>query len=167
MCVWSKNTIIKRQEEIIEGGIRPEYINPASVDICIGMRFISPDISDQSFTLSGLDENYPKPIRPGQFILVETMETLIVPNNAAIELKLKSSRAREGWNHSLAFWFDPGWYGIGTMELKNITESKALPIWPGMRIAQIIIHNLDTPVEQKDLYNGRYQNATTVEGAKN
>lgn len=163
MCVWSFETIKRRQHEIIKGGIRDDLINPASVDIRIGSKIIFPDISQQILTLYANEEN-PRVVLPGEFLLVETYETLIVPKDVAIELKLKSSRAREGWNHSLAFWFDPGWYGIGTMELKNITQNRFLNIWPGMRIAQIIIHNLDQPVEQG--YQGRYQNATSVEASK-
>lgn len=164
MCIWSRETIIKRQHEIIEGGIDPEFINPASVDIRIGHGYIFPKISQRRITMINNSEANPIILRPNQFILVETYETLIVPKDAAVELKLKSSRAREGWNHSLAFWFDPGWYGIGTMELKSYSEEAPLWFWPGMRIAQIIIHNLDQPVAVG--YQGRYQNATGVEGSK-
>lgn len=163
MCIWSYNTIRRRQHEIIEGGIPDEFINPASVDIRIGHKYIPKDFVAPTYTLEGFTENAPKFFRPNKLILVETYETLIVPKDAAIELKLKSSRAREGWNHSLAFWFDPGWYGIGTMELINL-GCEDLPLWPGMRIAQIIIHNLDESVERG--YSGRYQNATSVEASK-
>lgn len=167
--IWSHELIAERKFEIIEGGIRPEMINPASVDISVGFRYIRKSISKEPLTLNGFDKNNPKLFEPGAFLLVETLETLIVPADAAIELKLKSTTARMGWNHSLAFWFDPGWYGIGTMEIKNICEPDdpdgMLPLYPGMPFAQIIIHKLDQPT--KHLYKGRYQRAQTVEGAKN
>ena len=77
---------------------------------------------------------------------------------------LKSSVARMGWNHSLAFWFDPGWNGIGTLEIKNITQYSILPIWYGMPFGQLVVHMLDD-VPNKP-YNGKYQNASGVEGVK-
>lgn len=88
----------------------------------------------------------------------------MVPNDLAVELKLKSSRAREGFDHSLAFWFDPGWDGIGTLEIHNMNRLQTLTLEYGMRFAQIIVHKLDVPVTNP--YAGRYQNATSVEAAK-
>lgn len=88
----------------------------------------------------------------------------MVPNDLAMELKLKSSRAREGFDHSLAFWFDPGWSGVGTMEIHNMNRLQSLTLTYGMRFAQCIYHKLDVPVTTA--YQGRYQNATSVEAAK-
>lgn len=88
----------------------------------------------------------------------------MVPRDLAVELKLKSSRAREGFDHSLAFWFDPGWDGVGTLEVHNMNRYTSLELSYGLRFAQLVIHKLDRPVIQG--YNGRYQHATSVEAAK-
>lgn len=101
---------------------------------------------------------------PNEFVLIETYETLKVPNGYAVELKMKSSRAREGLDHSLAFWFDPGWHGVGTMELKNVSRFQNIFLKPQMRVAQIIVHRLSGDAEKP--YAGRYQNASSVEGSK-
>lgn len=139
-------------------------VNPASIDIRVGLQAIHETYSGWiKQDLAELHEGAPYFIAPKDFILVETYERIMVPNGYAIELKLKSSLARAGLNHSLAFWFDPGWHGIGTFELMNVTRYHPIGIWPGMRIAQIIVHRLSGDAVKP--YSGRYQGATGVEGA--
>ena len=149
-------------------------INPASVDIRVGNSRIREseimyfngqrDTGWEPFSLESFTQSYPLQINPGQVILLSTLETINVPNGYAIDLRLKSSVARAGWNHALAFWFDPGWSGVGTMELQNITRYQTLTLWSGMRIAQVIVHRLSGPADKP--YAGRYQGAMSVEGAK-
>jgi dCTP deaminase len=81
-----------------------------------------------------------------------------------VDLRLKSSTARMGWNHSLAFWVDPGWSGVLTMEVQNISKGP-LRLTYGQRFAQIIVHELSSLTGEHS-YQGRYQGATTVEAAK-
>lgn len=141
-------------------------LNPASIDIRVGLRCIrevGPN-AWRDFDLSHHSQEFPALLRPNEFILLETAETLMVPNGYAMECKLKSSAARKGWNHSLAFWFDPGWIGVGTFEFKNISRYQDLLFWPGMRICQIVYHRLSSDAEHP--YNGRYQGAKQVELAK-
>lgn len=153
-------------------------INPASIDIRIGRHAKVEYDKGPAIDQSGNEWTFRKEasfreidlyegplwIQPNQFVLIETYECLMVPNGYSVELKLKSSIARKGWNHSLAFWFDPGWYGIGTMEIKNILQFAHLELKYGMRFGQIIVHRNDGESEKP--YQGRYQNATTVEAAK-
>jgi dCTP deaminase len=148
-----------------------EFINPASVDIRVGSQLVEEvapygsteakwKISDLTYT----KETTPYKLEPGRFVLAATYEYIMVPNGYAVELRLKSSRAREGYNHSLAFWVDPGWQGILTMEIQNITRWHTLPLWYGMRFAQLIVHKLDSPAVFP--YDGKYQDAQGPEGAK-
>jgi len=165
MSVLSDGTLRRMLPQLIK---EPDesLINPASVDIRIGREimielrhgFHKVDISRYD------NEERGYLIRPGDFILAATYEHLTVPNGFAVELKLKSSLARRGWNHSLAFWFDPGWNGIGTMEIQNVTQFQVLKLWCGMRFGQIIVHTLDGLAER--LYEGRYNHAAGVEAAK-
>jgi deoxycytidine triphosphate deaminase len=141
-------------------------VNPASIDIRVGLNYIREDPSRtwETIRIGRTTEASPYHIRPGQFILCETYEELIVPNGYVVELKLKSSLARAGLNHSLAFHFDPGWKGIGTFEFQNITTHQFIPIWYGRPIAQIIVHQ--TSGLSLKPYVGKYQGATGVEMAK-
>ena len=144
----------------------PKLVNPASIDIRIGMNVIREiGINHWSDIYIG-DTNREAPIilQPGEFMLVETLETLKVPNGYAVDCKLKSTMARKGLDHSLAFWFDPGWVGVGTFEIHNVSRYQNIAIWYGMAIAQIVVHRLSGDAEKP--YDGRYQNARRVELAK-
>jgi len=139
-------------------------VNPASVDVRIGRNMLveHEEGGFEKIRLSNL--SYHWVMQPGQFVLVDLFESIYVPNGYAAELKLKSSRAREGYNHSLAFWVDPGWNGYLTMEIKNLRQYSTLPLWTGFRFAQIIVHQLDYLALKP--YAGHYQNAETVEPSK-
>ena len=166
-----------------------KLLNPASLDIRIGKTLLIEDIKHKnhidfktklrsrssvsyfrrvdlthSITGQSFNEQNPYLIKPGTFLLAETLEWIKVSHKYCVNMYLKSSVARMGWNHSLAFWFDPGWNGIGTLEIKNITQYSILPIWYGMPFGQLVVHMLDD-VPNKP-YNGKYQNASGVEGVK-
>lgn len=157
MCILSDRTLHARIHEFIRD---PDLalINPASIDIRIGS-----DLKYEDDTIFNL-KLAPYRLEPKEFVLVSTYEYIMVPLDCAVELKLKSTRARQGFDHSLAFWIDPGWQGILTMEIHNSNRLKALELVYGMRFAQIIVHKLDRPVLQP--YTGRYQNAGGVEAPK-
>lgn len=148
-----------------------EFVNPASVDIRVGSQLVeevaphgSTEAKWKIVDLTATRDTQAYKLEPGRFVLAATYEYITVPNGYAVELRLKSSRAREGYNHSLAFWVDPGWAGILTMEIQNITRWHTLPLWYGMRFAQLIVHQLDSPATYP--YQGKYQNADGAEGAK-
>lgn len=140
----------------------PDLINPASLDVRVGRRAIV-ELSFGRWREVDVPESG-LVVRPGDFLLVETLERVTVPLGLAVELKLKSSVARLGWDHSLAFWVDPGWSGVLTMEVRNVTRSHALRLAAGMRFGQMIFHELDRAPDRP--YAGRYQGATSVEGAR-
>jgi deoxycytidine triphosphate deaminase len=153
-------------EELMRRGliIDPDYtlLNPASIDIRIGDAAIVETVFGRFDKViiphSGLV------LDPGDFALVNTYEWFDVPNGYAMDLRLKSSTARSGFDHSLAFWVDPGWQGVLTMEIKNTLQYNALTIKPGQRFAQVIVHELSG--HSLKPYDGRYKGARTVEGPK-
>lgn len=142
-----------------------DLINPASIDIRVGKTalidteegFIDyPDF--ESYTVDN-----PYLLRPNECLMVATLEYLKFPPFICADLKLKSSRAREGLSHSLAGWIDNGFHGIVTMELKNFSTKRDVKIYPNLRIGQLVIHNTDTP--QKDYSHGRYAGHNKVLGS--
>lgn len=162
MSILSDTDLIR----LLQGGLirdaNMEHVNPASIDICVGRkakletshgRWEDIDIPD-----TGLK------VEPGDFLLVETAEWFEVPNGYAMDLRLKSSTARRGWNHSLAFYVDPGWKGFLTMEIQNVLQFNSLTLLPGQRFAQIIVYTMTCSAAKP--YNGKYQNALGVETAK-
>ena len=115
-------------------------VNPSSLDVRLGDTIILDNgeeynISESFYSLS-----------PNEFILGCTLEYLIIPDNCSIDFKLKSSRAREGWAHSLAAWAECGFMGCLTLELKNYRNID-LEVYKGLKIGQLIIHEHALPDE--------------------
>ena len=154
-------------------------INPASFDVRIGseikgeiMRY--GDVPGRICrTVKGRPENFGDTVvlqhdetfwlDPGEIILVSMLEHIHVPTDMTMSFYLKSSRAREGYEHANAGWIDPGWNGVLTMEIKNNLRYNTIPIYTGLRIGQLKVEKLDRVTSP---YSGRYQHASTVEAAK-
>lgn len=145
----------------------PSLINPASLDVRIGTNLVleTPD-GWRDWSIAGYTEERPFWVMPGDFLLAETMETFNMPETIAAEFRLKSSRAREGWDNALAVWLDPGWSGSKlTLELVNNCRFHRLPIYPGRKIGQIVFHECDRPTRSYK-QTGRYNNDKTVMQSK-
>lgn len=159
MSILSDGTLYEKLYDLIKDP-DSSLVNPASIDIRVGKNALIEDIYGEM-----QPHNFEKGeflVPSNAFLLVETYEHIMVPENLCVELKLKSTIARMGWNHSLAFWVDPGWNGILTMELHNLRKIP-LKLEYGMRFAQIIVHELDHAALHP--YSGRYQNAGGVQNA--
>lgn len=174
MGLISYNGLVK----LVENGVinaKPENINGASIDITLGnvMRFegINPrtiDIVGESpipMILEKSDQFY---IRPGEFCLAESREVFNLPNNIAAEYKLKSSLARNGLNHLLAGWCDPGWYGSTlTLELHNVMQYHTIKLQSGMKIGQVVFYEVEPVPEEKSYkIQGQYNNQKGAQGSK-
>lgn len=145
-------------------------VNPASLDVRLGPNLLIESAERPElvpYPLAGHSEANPYELVPAQFVLAGTLEMFDIPRYLAAEFKLKSSRAREGLDHALAGWCDPGWHGsVLTLELKNNRQLWPVPIWPGMKIGQIIFHRLDAMPQRCYAESGRYNGDTTVMGSK-
>ena len=146
-----------------------DLLNPASLDVVLGPYIMVEDPSN--FDLVRVDisehtEENPWQLDPGEFVLGETRETFNLPNTISAQFVLKSSRARAGYDHALAGWADPGWAGSKlTVELKNNRRYHPLPLYPGLKIGQMVFHWMDeTPVlSYPDQRGGaHYMNHQTV-----
>jgi dCTP deaminase len=112
---------------------QPELINPASLDLRLGDLIMLESVeSHQMIPLSIKDytPDHPYELVPGQFILAQTIETFVMPEDVAGLFFLKSSRAREGYENLHAGYADPGWHGSAlTLELKNARQLQPLPVY--------------------------------------
>jgi dCTP deaminase len=148
----------------------PELLNPASLDIRIGNSIVVEDVTRQKETktidIRHFSEANPYWVEPMGWLLAGSLETFNLPPIVAAEFKLKSSRAREGWGHSLAGHCDPGWHGsVLTMELKNYRQFSALPLFPGLKMGQMIFHLTSTPTQHYG-ETGRYNGDRSVSPSK-
>jgi dCTP deaminase len=147
-------------------------VNPASLDVRLGRHIMlesatSPDMVLYDLERAGYSEAQPFPLRPGQFILAETVETFHLPDTIAAQFMLKSSRARSGLEHLMAGYCDPGWHGSKlTMELHNSRQLHPVLLWPGMKIGQMVFHRMSQQPLMSYAVTGRYNGDATVQGSR-
>jgi dCTP deaminase len=104
---------------------------------------------------------------PNEFCLAETIETFNLPRFIAAQFVLKSSRAREGYEHMLAGFCDPGWHGSKlTLELKNARRFHDLPLYPGLKIGQMVFRKMCTSPLRDYSETGRYNLDRSVAASK-
>lgn len=157
--ILGHSEIGRRLDELFPD-IKPYKIGAASADVRIGNRLIT-ELGRQ-VELSAYPKDHPFILTPGDRILVDMLERVTLPVDVSAMFTLKSTRGREGYNHAVAGWVDPGWRGILTMELKNDNQVKVLPIYTGMPIGQLIFM-LTIDGGQ---YRGRYQDSDEVSAAR-
>lgn len=147
----------------------PVLVNPASIDLrlaptiliesVVGVGLVGLDLSDHT-------EADPYLLRPGQFILAATAERITMPTHLAGQVQLKSTVARQGLEHLMAGWIDPGFNGTITLELHNSRQLHCIPLWPGKRIGQMVFHRLSMPPRRSYAETGRYNRDAAVTGSR-
>ncbi len=159
---------IRIEELAIKGMIEPFYhqcIQPCSYDVHLGSTLkVETEVGWNELDMSEYSEDKPLMMPPGCFLLAETIEYLRIPGNVEAHLHLVSSRAREGLNHLLAGLVDCGYEGRLTLELKNSLQFGHIPIYPGLRIAQLTFFEYERDAAKP--YSGRYFGDSKVSMAK-
>ena len=139
-------------------------VNPASIDVTLGDTILVENDHGLFTSFNIKDETFYMP--PGAFVLAHTAEFVRIPSNLECVFQLKSSRGREGYEHALAGYIDPGFHGRVTLELSNLRRFKELPLRTGMRIGQLRFSKLDEIPMRPYSVTGRYHNAEGVEESK-
>lgn len=148
---------------------REEQVNPASYDLRLGHDLLIESFERRKlvtypFALHSQEDPYF--LRPGQFVLASTVEVFSLPDDIAGQFLLKSSRAREGLEHLLAGYCDPGWSGSRlTLELHNSRQLHPVALWPGMRIGQMVFHRMDARPLRSYRETGRYNDQPHVQSS--
>jgi dCTP deaminase len=158
-----------RQEAMVVP-FNEDLLNPASLDVTLGGTIlveVTHTRELEPIDITHHTEADPFWMAPGEFFLAETQEIFNLPDHVGAQFVLKSSRAREGWDHAEAGWCDPGWYGSRlTMELKNGRRHHSLPIWPGMKVGQMKFLLVSGRVERSYAVTGRYNADLAVTASK-
>lgn len=92
-------------------------------------------------------------VRPGEFVLMASLEYFEIPNDICAIVHDKSTLARQGLALQNTV-LEPGWKGYITLELSH-HGTKPQRILVGQPIAQVVFHKLDQPTELP--YVGKYQ----------
>lgn len=133
-------------------------LNPASYDVLLGETILIErptvnglrvwdkiDISKSSYTLD-----------PNELVLGATQEIVKLPHNIESVFCLKSSRGREGFDHALAAYIDPGFHGRITLEIHNSNRFNVLKLYKGLKIGQLRFARLDHYPKRAYDETGRY-----------
>lgn len=141
--------------------IRPEDVQPASVDVhlehLLEEEWEQPFIGDipGEPRLVATHKVYGSILRPKQFILGTTTETVKLPNDIAAVIEGKSSLGRLGIKIQNAGFIDPGFNGQITLEILNEHHIRWSRLDMGMPIAQVRFMRMDAPVLQEYGHSAR------------
>ena len=164
LCDWEIQARCRKGDMVVP--FNPELLNPASLDVRLGDHLMIESIYSPELIridISDRTEDEPFMLQAGEFCLAETLELFNLPNDISCQFVLKSSRARDGVNHLLAGWCDPGWHGSKlTLELKNERLHHALPLYPGLKIGQMVFHAMSNTPMHSYRETGHYNNHLTV-----
>jgi dCTP deaminase len=122
--------------------LNADQYQPASIDLRLGscLRKLGKDpfpITKNGYLL-----------RPGQFILGDTLEYMQIPDYLAAQFAGRSSLGRIGLQtHCTAGFVDPGFRGTLTVELSNLSN-RIIRLHPGQPIGQLCIFRLSSPAER-------------------
>jgi len=135
-------------------------LNPASYDVTLGPHIkIETEHGWQDVDISIPGFQMP----PGAFVLGVTQEVVRIPNWLECTFQLKSSRGREGYEHALAGYIDPGFTGRVTLELSNLNRYHWLPLEAGMRIGQLRFMKMAARPGRPYSLTGRYNGDMDVQ----
>lgn len=148
-----------------------DQVNPASYDLRLGKQLrVRPKEGEWSavpLDIASVSDhpNYLEPMgmhelyvmKPGEFLLASTEETVYLDPTLVGRVEGKSSLARVGLAvHVTGGFIDPGFRGQITLEMANLLH-RPLVLRPGMRIAQIAISNVFGRVAKPYAKTGHYQ----------
>lgn len=137
----------------------PDHLNPASYDLTLGHGLMIESIHGWIAFPDFANATAADPflLKPGQLVLAAAAERVNLPRHLCAQFVLKSSRAREGIEHLMAGFADPGYCGNLTLELHNSRQLQEVPIWPGQRIGQLVFHMMSQRPNADYSVTGRYQ----------
>lgn len=177
MSLYSYNELCGLIDRGVLKNASYDNVNSASIDIVLGKTIMVE--KQRGGIINMLDksgdhmerivmgpEGYVVP--PGGCVLAESVEVFNLPNNISAEYKLKSTMARNFFNHLNAGWADAGWHGsVLTLEFVNHLQYHSIRIIPGMKAGQMIFfEHAEVPDEKSYAARGQYNNDNGVTAGK-
>jgi dCTP deaminase len=149
--------------------IKPNSIQPASVDCHLGRHFLI--VEDRQMQMIDMDtqilyreyESDEITIPPHSFLLATTEEYIKLPNDLTAFVEGRSSIGRIGLFIQNAGWVDPGFEGQITLELYN-ANSLPIRLKAGRRICQLVFCKMDEAALVP--YQGKYQGQRKTTGSR-
>lgn len=167
--VLSKPDILRYLNEgklKFDPNVPPERVDQVSIDLRLGRKFttfknvpgyISAIHVDKSLWKSADLWNHEEQdvfqLKPGEFVLAQTLERVHIPNDLVGFVEGRSSFARVGVTiHVTAPKIDPGFEGHITLEMTNFGKA-TVELRAGIdQPAQLILMQITIPLEKLELY---------------
>lgn len=181
MSLLSYEAICQLLDEGILQGAKHDHINAASVDLVLGSTIMverkpDPDevaeidmLSKEAKHLRTFEMGAEGILVPPQGVLLaHSAEIFNLPNWLSAEYKLKSTQARNFFNHLNAGWADAGWNGsVLTLEFVNHLNHWSTRIKPGMKCGQMVFFKHDeVPADKSYAARGQYNGDKSVTAGK-
>ena len=164
LCDWEIRARCEKSYMVVP--FDEKLLNPASLDVLLGNHLMVESIYSTELIrvdISHYTEEEPFRLEPSEFCLAETCELFNLPDDISAQFVLKSSRARSGYQHLLAGWCDPGFNTSRlTLELKNVRSHHAIPLYPGLKIGQMVFHQMSNVPLNSYAKTGHYNGHLTV-----
>jgi dCTP deaminase len=151
---------LSRGDLVVEPLEDPELqIQPASIDLRLASSFVAfrasrlacldpRNIPDDATERIEVPDGDSFVLHPGDFVLGATVERVKIPADLVARVEGRSSLGRLAIVvHATAGFIDPGFEGQITLELSNLGRT-AVKLYPGMRISQIVLHEMRSPAER-------------------
>ena len=167
--------------ELVERGVLEssdfKHINSASIDLVLGKTIMVEKQREGVINMLDKSGDHLETIvmdqqgyivAPGEAILAETVEVFHLPNYISGEYKLKSTQARNFFNHLNAGWADAGWNGsVLTLEFVNHNRYHSVRIQPGMKCGQMVFfRHAEVPADRSYAARGQYNGDKSVTAGK-
>jgi len=172
-CRGKQMTILIYEEivELRDEGYLPKHIHigPSSADLRLGNNF---SYINQAHIILGKHVDYYRTVlsyeevyvlRPNEFVLGTTKESINLPNSISAYVEGRSSVGRLGLQVQNASFIDAGFRGEITLELHN-QSGKVISLVPGVRVCQIVFFKHTKATEHP--YRGKYDNQRGATGSK-
>ena len=138
-----------------DGGVRIDpfdatAVEPASYDLRVGRQAAT----SSSRKVTNLESDGFVEVKPGDFVIVSTLETIRLDASHVGRFGLTSSHARRGLIATAGPQIDPGFHGRLTIGLTNLS-TKPITLAYKDSFLTVEFHRLEKPVEKP--YSGQYQ----------
>jgi len=176
MGILTRNEIlsaINKGELAFEPGLDQFQLQPAAIDIRVGMNFFIPkvwsfgeegrtglntDHLDNEKKNEVLDSLHLKPgqtfeLLPGEFILISTLEKIYLKSGGLVAILYpRSSTTRRGISIESGV-IDPHYEGSLMIPVFNMTRTQKIKIYPGERIAQLVFSTTESVLSKEESLN--------------
>ena len=164
--------LLNKKVLVVTPLLNPEQVQDSSIDVRLGNEFIvirktrlscldlkKRDVFGQQLhryqARTRIEFGKEVILHPGQLVLGATLEYIRLPDNLAAYVIGRSSWGRMGLVIATATAIAPGYCGTPTLEIVNLGEVP-IPVYPGLRIAQLVFHK----TEGHGTYTGKYAGTT-------